>query len=119
MNFELDESLAWDVTIRKEWNMYTNKESITGEDLICLLKGRGNCSSVSNDDGTEFKALRNQLEADGYIQCTRNSWNGDYVLKPFTLNGVKFDCNDKYPCGAAMKYHLQSARKYALLDNQT
>jgi hypothetical protein len=119
MNFKLDESLAWDITIRNEWNMYTNKETVTDEDLVNVLKGKGYCSSISNDDGPEFKALRNQLEADGYIRCTRNSWNGDYVLKLFFLNGVRFDRDDKYPCGAAMKLHLQVTRKYALLNNQT
>jgi hypothetical protein len=119
MNFELDESLEWNITIRKEWNMYTNKETVTNEELVELLKGKGNCSSVSNDDGPEFKVLRDQLEADGYIQCARNSWNGDRVLKPFTLNGVGFEKDSQYPSGAAMKIHLQVARKYALLDNQT
>jgi hypothetical protein len=119
MNFELDESLAWEVTIRKEWNSYSNKDTVTHEDLVELLKGNGNCSSLSSDDGPEFKALRNQLEAEGYITCQRGMWNGDRVDKLFFLNGVRFDRDDKYPCGAAMKIHLQVTRKYALHDNQT
>jgi hypothetical protein len=119
MNFELDESLEWDVIIRREWTPYANKQSVTNEELVEVLKQTGYSYSIGNDDGPEFKALRNQLEADGYIQCERGWWNGDRVLKPFLLNGVKFEKGSQYPSGAAMKYHLQSARKYALLDNPT
>jgi hypothetical protein len=119
MNFELDESLAWDITIRKEWNSYLNKDTVTDEDLIELLKGKGHCSSLTNDDGPEFKALRNQLEAEGYITCQRGWWNGDRVLKLFFLNGVRFDRDDQFSSGAAMKIHLHVARKYALHNNQT
>lgn len=118
MIFELDESLLWNVTIRKEWNMYLDKDVITNEDLVEVLRGKGHCSSVSDDDGPEFKDLRNQLEAEGYIRCERGWWNGDRVLKLFFLNGVRFGTHDKFPSGAAMKIHLQTARKYALHDNQ-
>ena len=119
MNFELDESLEWDVIIRREWNPHANKQAVTNEELVEVLKQTGNLHSISNDDGPEFKALRNQLEADGYIQCERSWWNGDRVLKPFTLNGVGFEKDSQYYSGAAMKIHLQVARKYALFDNQT
>jgi hypothetical protein len=119
MIFELDELLAWEVNIRKEWNSYLNKDTITNEDLIEVLKGKGHCSSLSSDDGPEFKALRNQLEAQGYITCQRGWWNGDRVLRLFFLNGVRFDQDDQFPSGTAMKIHLHVARKYALHDNQT
>lgn len=119
MNFELDESLDWHPSIKKEWNSYLIKDNITDEDLIEVLRGNGYCSSLTTDDGPEFKALRNQLEAEGYIACQRGWWNGDRVLKLFFLNGVRFDPDDQFSSGAAMKLHLQMARKYALRDNQT
>lgn len=111
MNFELDETQDWHPVIRREWNTYLNKDTVTNEDLIAVLQGQGQCSSVSTDDSTEFKALRNQLEAEGYIQCERGWWNGDRVVKTFFLNGVRFDPDDSFPSGAAMKTRLRVARK--------
>lgn len=118
MIFELAESLDWHLFYRKEWNMYLAKDTVTNEDLIEVLKGKGHCSTAGADDSEEFKALRNQLEAEGYIRCEHGWWNGDRVLKLFFLNGVRFDVHDKFPSGAAMKIHLQTARKYALHNNQ-
>lgn len=110
--FYLDENLDWDVTIYQEFNSYANKKVITDDDLVDMLKGRGKCSTISNDDGPEFKALRNQLEELGYIMCQRTWWNGDYVLKPFKLNGVKFKVQEQFASGAAMKHHLEFSRNY-------
>lgn len=62
---------------------------------------------VENDDHPEFKLLREQLGQDGYIKIERSWWNGDQVTKPFTLNGKKFKTGDRFPCGAAMKTHMQ------------
>jgi hypothetical protein len=112
MFFDLDESLDWHPFYRKEWNNYADKDTVTNEDLVKVLQGKGNRSVMFSDDSEEFKTLRNQLEADGYIQCQRNWWNGDRVLKTFFLNGVRFDADDQFASGAAMKLHLQFARKY-------
>jgi hypothetical protein len=111
MNFELDETLEWHPHYHHEWNDYTNKDTVSNEDLVKVLQGKGNRSVMGADDSTEFKALRNQLEAEGYIQCQRSWWNGDCVLKTFFLNGVRFDPDDQFCSGAAMKLHLQFARK--------
>lgn len=119
MIFELDETLEWHPTVHREWNSYLRKHTVTSEDLLEVLRGKGNCRSIGSDDCKEFKALRNQLEEQGYIQCSRQSWNGDIVLKTFFLNGVRFDADDRFFSGAAMKYHLQSARRYELHNNQT
>lgn len=110
--FYLDESLAWDVTIHREWNSYLIKDTVTNEDLIEVIKGKGKCSMTGSDDGPEFKALRNQLEQQGYIQCQRSWWNGDRVLKSFKLNGITFRKHDQFSCGAAMKHHLRFTRKH-------
>lgn len=112
MIFELDESQDWHPHYSRQWNEYTVNGTVTDEDLIKVLQGKGNRSIMGSDDSPEFKALRNQLEAEGYIRCQRTWWNGDRVLKPFFLNGVRFDCDDQFPSGAAMKLHLQTARKY-------
>ena len=112
MNFNLDESLDWDVAIHKEWNSYLVKDKVTNVDLIEVLKGHGWCRTGSTDDSPEFKELREQLEDRGYIKCQRGWWNGDRVLKPFTLNGVKFKKDDQFSSGAAMKIHLTITREY-------
>ncbi len=110
--FNLDESIDWEVTSYKEWNSYLVKDVVTDEDLIEVIKGKGKCSATSSDDSPEFKSLRNLLEEQGYIQCQRSWWNGDRVLKAFKLNGVTFKKHDQSSCGAAMKHHLNLIRKY-------
>ena len=112
MFFELDESQEWHPHYHKQWNEYLTKNTVFDEDLVKVLQGKGNRSVMGSDDSEEFKALRNQLEAEGYIQCQRNWWNGDRVLKTFFLNGVRFNADDQFSSGAAMKLHLQFARKY-------
>jgi hypothetical protein len=111
MNFELDETQDWHPYYRREWNEYLSKETVTDDDLVRALRGEGNRAVSGSDDSEEFKALRNQLEAEGYIRCNRMWWNGDRVLKTFFLNGVRFDADDQFGSGAAMKMQLQFARK--------
>jgi hypothetical protein len=107
MNFELDPEYITDVTIRQEWNIYTNKDTITDEDLVEVLKGRGSCSSTHCEDHPEFARLRDQLGELGYISIQRGWWNGDRVLKSFTLNGVAFEPGEQFPSAAPMKLHLE------------
>jgi hypothetical protein len=107
MNFELDPEYITDVTIRQEWNMHTNKDTVTAEDLVEVLKGRGSCSSTHTEDHPEFARLRDQLGELGYISIQRGWWNGDRVLKSFKLNGVAFEPNEQFPSAAPMKFHLE------------
>jgi hypothetical protein len=107
MNFELDPEYITDVTIRQEWNMHTNKDNITNEDLVEVLKGRGSCSSTHSEDHPEFARLRDQLGELGYISIERGWWNGDRVLKSFSLNGVAFEPGEQFPSAAPMKFHLE------------
>ena len=111
-NFVIDEGKPFDVNIRSVHSYLENPENPTADDLIKILKGTHQVTSMSNEDSPEFKSLRNTLEAEGYIICWRGGWNGDRVLKPFTLNGVKFEVDGKFCCGAAMNYHLQFEREY-------
>lgn len=112
MNFTIDESKPFDVSIREVLSSLENPENPTADDLVRILKGYQPMISVRNDDSPEFKELRTQLESEGYIECQRNWWNGDRVLKPFTLNGVKFEVDGKFCCGAAMRNHLEWEREY-------
>ena len=109
--FYLDESLEWNVTTHTEYNSYIDKDIVTNEDLIEVLKGKGIIRTIGSDDGPEFKALRNQLEELGYIKCQRGWWNGGRVVKPFQLNGLKFKKNEQFLSGAAMKSHLEFLRR--------
>jgi hypothetical protein len=112
MNFTIDESQPFDVTIREVHSSLKNPENPTADDLVRILKGYQPMTTIRNDDSPEFKALRNQLEAEGYIECQRNWWNGDRVLTPFTLNEIKFDIGNKFFSGAAMRNHLEWEREY-------
>jgi hypothetical protein len=112
MNFTLDESIPWDISIRQSWSTLDNPDNPTPDDLIKLLLQHHEITSIRNDDSPEFQALRNQLESLGYIKCERNWWNGDRVLQPFTLNGVPFDTGNKFCSGAAMQSHLKFEREY-------
>lgn len=114
--FTIDESLDFELTIHNSYSNLSSPDNPTDEDLIKILKRTHECVVVRNDDSPEFKSLRNQLEAEGYIKCERMWWNGDRVLKPFLLNGVLFDTDETFCCGAAMKFHLKFAREYQ--DNE-
>jgi hypothetical protein len=107
MDFTINPAYLTDVTIHEEWNTYTNNGRVpTAEELLLILQGKGNCSSTSSADHPEFTKLREQLGADGYISIQRGQWNGDSVLKPFTLNGRKFKVGAQFSCGSAMGTHL-------------
>ena len=110
-NFELDDQYICSVTIRKEWGMFDHKKDLTEDDLVKVLKGEDRCSSTSCEDHPEFDKLRKQLDQEGYISIWYSVWNGDTVLKPFTLNGVKFKKGEKFCCGAAMSTHLKYEKK--------
>ena len=109
--FYLDENLEWDVTIYEEWNSFLAKGEITNDELAEVIKGNGTIKSVSHGDGPEFTALRNQLEDLGHITCQRNWINGDRVITPFIFNGVKFERDRQFSCGAALKHHLEFLKK--------
>jgi hypothetical protein len=59
-------------------------------------------TSIGNEDHPEFTKLREKLGSEGYISIERGWWNGDRVLKPFYLNGKKFDKGEKFCSASAM-----------------
>ena len=109
MEFQIDEKYICDITIRKEWGVFDHitEGELSTEQLISILTGKDRCSSVSSEDHPEYNKLREQLGRDGYIKIQECSWNGDRVIQPFSLNGVKFKIGEQFLCGAAMKSHLQ------------
>ena len=107
VDFTIDPEYLTSVTIRDEWNTYTQRGRVpTAEELILIIQGKGNCSSTRSADHPEFAKLREQLGADGYISIQRSWWNGDSVLKPFTLNRRKFKVGAQFSSGSAMGTHL-------------
>jgi len=113
-NFEIDPAALTEVTDHQEWGAYDHipAAELTAEQFVKILRGLDRCSSTSSRDHPEFAALRDRLEALGFIKCQRQWWNGDRVLRPFQLNGIEFRPNEQFPCGAAMRLHLEFKRKY-------
>lgn len=66
-----------------------------------------NWSSHGTVDHPSFTRLRNRLEADGYIKTSRNSRNGDTVLKEFFLNDIRFTEGDRFLSACAMRWFLE------------
>ena len=117
MDFYIDKVYLTDVVVRTEYPCYNNRTDLTAEELILVIKHPSPSVSIGTKDHPEFNRLREQLERDGYIQVQRGWWNGDRVLKPFSLNGVKFKKHDQFSCAAAMKHHLEFQRKYLKQHN--
>jgi hypothetical protein len=110
--FTIDESYITDVSVRVEHDAIKDRNNLTNEDIITILKGYDKSVSLSNKDHDEFTKLRNQLEELGYIETQRGWWNGDRVLKSFKLNEWTFRKNHRFPCAAAMKNSIFCARKH-------
>lgn len=99
-----------DIQIIESKSIYGDKEKLTNEELIAVLKGKGVYTTQRSEDHPEFTKLRNRLGAEGFIEIERSWWNGDYVLKPFYLNGRAFKVNDKFPCAAACNTRFKEHR---------
>ena len=112
MDFYIDEAYITDVMVRTEYPRYNDRTDLTAEELISVIKNPSPMVSVGTKDHPEFAQLREQLEREGYIHVERGWWNGDRVLKPFSLNGVIFKKHDQFSCAAATKHHLEFQRKY-------
>src|SRR5271166_3733125 len=106
MNFYIDEAYLTSVTIRT-----IRVEGKTDEERVLdRLKGTEQIS-ISTIDHPEFTKLREQLGKDGYIYIERGWWNGDMVLKSFTLNGFKFKKSEAFACASALGISFQVRRK--------
>lgn len=103
MNFIIDQAYVCSVTISKTWSIYDGKDNLTEDELVQVLLGKDRCTSFWSEDHPEFSKLREQLGEKGYIEIQRNWSNGDYVTKPFSLNGVKFKVNSRFLSACAIK----------------
>lgn len=75
--------------------------------------GHGPSGTISKHvDHPAFKALREHLGRNGFVDIERGWVNGDRVIKPFYLNDVYFAVGDKFVSGAAMQGDLRFKRKY-------
>jgi len=112
MDLYIDEAYLADVTVRTEFGGYKDRTDLTADELIDLLKNPVRAVMIGSKDHPEFTKLREQLGQQGFIKIERSWNNGDCVLKPFRLNGVKFKKHDQFPCAVAMKGHLKFAKLY-------
>ena len=113
VDFTIDPEYMTSVTIHKEWNSYTNNgREPTNDELLLILQGKGKCSTTSSEDHPEFARLREHLGELGYIKIQRGQWNGDRVLKPFKLNGLKFKVGAQFSCSSAMGTHFAVRAKH-------
>jgi len=111
MNFEIDPKYVTDVIIHQTYYRHADKTMLTNEQLIEVIKNPVIGKSTSTEDHPEFTRLREQLGEQGYISIERGWWNGDCVLKSFSLNGVQFEPGEKFCCAGAMKLHLERAQR--------
>lgn len=108
--FTIDESFICDVFVRIEHDFIKDRNNITPDDLIKILKGYDKSVTITHKDHDEFTKLRNQLEELGYIKCERSWWNGDRVIKGFKLNEWTFRKGQKFTCATAMRSSIAYAR---------
>lgn len=113
MNFEIDPEFITSIVVHTEYHRAKDPANPTPEEFMAIIKdGPIIGTSYSTTDHPEYAKLRDRLEKTGYIKTERSWWNGDRVLKRFTLNGVPFKKGDQFSCAGAMKYHLEHARKH-------
>lgn len=111
MDFTIDEAYFTSVTNRIRYSTVKDPDNPTEEDTINVLCGRGHIDITSSQDHPEFLKLREELGEGGFIKIERGWWNGDYVTKPFTLNGAKFIEGEQFPCATAIKYTIKYKAK--------
>lgn len=105
VDFIIDPVFMTDVTVRREWSRFENKplDELTDDDILCILEGKHLIVSNSIADHPVFDSLRRTLSEQGYIHMESGWWNGDRVIRPFRLNGALFECDEKFPCGSAIR----------------
>lgn len=105
--FEINEHYVDTVTVVR--HLYKDPKNPTAQELVDTLAGTG-MSMTSSHDHPEFTKLREMLGHKGYIQIQEGWWNGDTVLKPFSLNGKRFTKGQTFPSAAAMQNVLSIFR---------
>ena len=115
MDFFIDHEHLIDVAdVRVHYTV--DMENPSNEDLLKILKNEHRMVSQGTKDHPEFVRLRIELEELGYIKTNRNWNNGDRVLKPFTLNGYKFEADNAFLCASATGNDFRLRKKYSHCD---
>ena len=113
MKFEIDPEFITDIPVKTEYHRAKDPSNPTPDELIAIIRdGPVRGTSYTTTDHPEYTKLRNNLEDLGYIKIERMWWNGDRVLKRFTLNGAPFKKDDQFCCASAMRHYLEYKRKY-------
>lgn len=108
MKFYLDKQYFTSVNIRST-HCITQRTDETESDFLFRKLSTDNvvAQSYSSIDHPEFTKLREQLGNLKYIEIQRGWWNGDRVIKPFTLNNKKFKTGDKFCCACALSFYME------------
>lgn len=89
---------------------YNETEFFIDEEFLCTVPVKYswgiNNSTLQHIDHPSFNALRRMLGDTGRIQIQSQWWNGDTVLREFSLNRHKFLVGDKFACASAIKSTL-------------
>ncbi len=113
MEFTIDPANICSITVRESRSMYANisEDELTVEQISKILADSDKIIITSTVDHPEFSNLRNRLEELGYILTQRSWWNGDTVVKPFTINGWRFKYGDRFLSADAMRTAIDTAAK--------
>ena len=113
MDFNIDEQFLRDICYKKTYHPYLDSINPNSKDLMDFLKGKELVTLTRYEDHPTFTQFRTELNDKGFIKIEKSWLNGDIVLEPFTLNGVKFKKGDKFPSAAAIRFYLENKRKNA------
>lgn len=86
-----------------------DREPTSDETLRILKHGNIKSSVMWEEESPEFTKLREHLGNEGYIEIERGWYNGDSVLRPFTLNNsMTFLVGDQFPCAVALLVRFEN-----------
>ena len=112
-NFEIAEEYLSSVNVvqEREYTLQSPLEYLPDYLKETFKDGKAKMTTHSWADHPEFDKLRRLLEAEGYVRVERGWWNGDRVLKSFTLNGIRFYKDGKFPSAAALGIQYKIAKE--------
>jgi hypothetical protein len=111
--FYIDEQYLVNETVTTTHFRYNDQTVLTDQQLIETISGHATYCITHSQDHPEFDRLRTQLEKQGYISIQRNSWNGDTVLKSFSVNQCQFKVGECFLCAGALGIKIQVAERHA------
>jgi hypothetical protein len=112
-NFEIAEEYLSSVNVvqEAEYTLQSPLEYVPEHIREMFKDGKAKMTTQSWADHPEFVKLRHLLEAEGYVRVEWGWWNGDRVLKAFTLNGIRFYKDGQFPCASALGIQYKIAKE--------